>query len=91
MVSAQARLKQVRYAVPRGLSQRRACALMRTARSGLYFELRMPLKDAPVIEAMKDLSGQFPRFGERRINIFLARQGLDISQDTTIKFGPIQV
>ena len=57
MVSAQARLEQVRYAVPHGLSQRRACALMRTARSRLYYNLRMPLKDAPVIEAMKDLSG----------------------------------
>ena len=76
MVSAQARLEQARYAVQRGLSQRRACALMRTARSGLYYDLRMPVKDAPVIEAMKDLSGQFPRFGARRINIFLSRQGI---------------
>ena len=81
MVSAQARLEQVRYAVQRGLSQRRACALMRAARSGLHYELRMPVKDAPVIEAMKDLSGQFPRFGARRIHIFLARQGIEISKD----------
>jgi len=81
VVSAQARLEQVRYAVQRGLSQRRACALMRAARSGLHDELRMPVKDAPVIEAMKDLSGQFPRFGARRINIFLARQGIEISKD----------
>ena len=55
MVSAQARLEQVRCAVQRGLSQRRACALMGAARSGLHYELRMPAKDAPVIEAMKDL------------------------------------
>jgi putative transposase len=41
----------------------------------------MPVKDAPVIEAMKDLSGQFPRFGARRIHIFLARQGIEISKD----------
>jgi len=81
VVSAQARLEQVRYAVERGLSQRRACALMRAARSGLHYELRMPVKDAPVIEAMKDLSGQFPRFGARRIHIFLARQGIEISKD----------
>lgn len=72
-MSAQARLEQVRYAVQRGLSQRRACALMRAARSGLHYELRMPTKDAPVIEAMKDLSGQFPRFGARRIHVFLER------------------
>ena len=81
MVSAQARLEQVRCAVQRGLSQRRACALMGSARSGLYYELRMPLRDAPVIEAMKDLSAQFPRFGARRINIFLGRQGMDVSKD----------
>jgi len=65
-VSAQARLEQVRYAVQRGLSQQRAYALMRAARTGLHYELRRPVKDAPVIEAMKDLSGQFPRFGARR-------------------------
>jgi len=81
MVSAQARLEQVRYAVQRGLSQRRACALMRAARSGLHYELRMPVKDAPVIEAMKDLSGQFPRFGARRIHVFLERQGMEMGRD----------
>jgi putative transposase len=72
-VSAQARLEQVRSAVQRGLNQHRVCALMRTARSGLYYELRMLLKDAPAIEAMKDVSGQFARFGARRIHVFLER------------------
>ena len=80
-MSAQARLDQVRYAVQRGLSQRRACALMRAARSGLHYELRMLLKDAPVIEAMKDLSGQFPRFGARRIRVFLERQAMQMGRD----------
>jgi len=80
-VSAQARLELVRNAVQRGLSQRRACALMKAARCGLHYELRMPVKDASAIEAMKDLSVQFPRFGAGRINIFLARQGIEISKD----------
>jgi hypothetical protein len=40
---------------------------MRTACSGLYDELRMALKDAPVIQAMKDLSEQFlPHFFRQR-------------------------
>jgi len=65
----------------RGLSQRRACALMRMARSGLYFERKMLLKDAPVIAAMKDLSARFPRFGARRIHVFLDRQVLSMSKD----------
>lgn len=81
MVSAQAREEQVRYAMERGLSQRRACALMLMAHSGLYYERKMPLKDAPVIAAMKDLSAQFPRFGARRIHVFLDRQGLTMSKD----------
>lgn len=32
-------------------------------------------KDAPAIEAMKRLSGQYPRYGYRRIRIFLGREG----------------
>jgi len=63
MVGAQARLAQARYAISRGVSQRRACALMDVSRSGLYYTLKMPTKDAPVIEVMQRLSGQYPRFG----------------------------
>ena len=81
MVRARARLEQVRYAVERGLSQQQANALMRAARYGLHYDLRMPVKDAPVIEAMTDLSGQFPRFGARRIHVFLERQGMEMGQD----------
>ena len=54
---------------------------MRTARSGLYYERKMPLKDAPVVAVMKDLSAQFPRFGARRIHVFLDRQGLSMGKD----------
>ena len=80
MVGAQARLAQVRYAISRGVCQRRACALMDVCRSGLYYRLRMPIKDTPVIEAMQQLSGQYPRFGSRRIRVFLARQGIQVGQ-----------
>src|SRR4249920_2014160 len=45
------------------------------ARSGLSYELRLPAKDAPVIDAMRALSAQYPRYGYRRIRIFLQRQG----------------
>jgi len=80
VVSAQDRLRQARYGIERGLPQRRACALMRVSRSGLYYSRKMPIKDAPVIEAMKRLSVQYPRFGARRIQIFLAREGMNISR-----------
>lgn len=41
----------------------------------------MPGKDAPVINAMKELSGKYPRFGSRRIRIFLGRSGIEIGKE----------
>jgi putative transposase len=75
MVSAQARRRQVRYARERGLSTRRACALLSVARSALGYESRLAVKDAPVLAVMRELSAQYPRFGYRRIHVFLARRG----------------
>lgn len=81
MVGAQTRLTQARYAVKRGVSQRRACALMSVARSGLHYALRMPAKDAPVIHAMRALSGRYPRFGAQRIRVFLGREGMHMGKE----------
>ena len=39
----------------------------------------MTARDSIVIEKMKKLSAQYPRFGYRRINILLARDGLTMS------------
>jgi len=75
VVSPQARREQVGFACEHGLSERRACGLLGIARSTLSYELTLPAKDAPVIAAMKTLSAQYPRYGYRRIRIFLRRQG----------------
>jgi putative transposase len=75
MVSPQARREQVALAQELGLSQRSACGLLEVSRSSLCYELRLPAKDAPALAAMKDLSMQYPRYGYRRIRIFLQRQG----------------
>ncbi len=83
MVSPQARRDQVELACQRGLSQRRACGLLGLARSTLSYELRMPAKDAPVVVAMKALSAQYPRYGYRRIRVFLQRQGFALSWSRT--------
>ena len=48
--------------------------LLGIPRSTLGYELRMPAKDRPVIDAMKLLSSQYSR-GYRGIRIFLKRQG----------------
>ena len=82
MVSAPVRRRQVEYAKRRGLSERRACALLDTARSTLEYESKRELADAPVIDKMRELSAQYPRYGYRRIRIFLARAlGKPISVD----------
>lgn len=81
MVSVQARLEQASYAMQRGLSQRMTCTLLRISRSNLYYQHKMPIKDAPVIEAMKKLSGIYPRFGSRRIRIFLQREGIHVGKE----------
>ena len=74
-MSVPARRRQVAYGWERGLSARRACTLFSVARSALEYRSRKAAKDAPVIERMKELSAQYPRYGYRRIRIFLDRDG----------------
>lgn len=79
MVSVQVRKQQVEYAVERGVSQRRACTLIQVSRAMLGYEHRQPQKDALVASRMKELSEQYPRYGYRRIRIFLGRDGFPMS------------
>lgn len=81
MVGARVRRHQVAYALRRGLSSRRACALLSVARSSLGDQSRLARRDAPVVDAMRELAGQYPRYGYRKIRIFLARQGHPMSAD----------
>ena len=81
MVSAQVRRRQVGCAGERGVSQRRACALLSVARSALGYRSRLTAKDAQVVEAMREISAQYPRFGYRRVRILLGRKGLTMSPD----------
>jgi putative transposase len=79
MVSVPARRRQVAYGRERGLSARRACTLFSVARSALSYQGRKAAKDAPVVARMKQLSAQYPRYGYRRIRIFLGRDGYRMS------------
>jgi putative transposase len=81
MVSARARRQQVAYARQRGISLRRSCALLRVARSAVHYASRIASRDAPVVVAMRELASQYPRFGYRRIQVFLERRGLPMSAD----------
>jgi len=78
-VSSQGRIEQVRFAMSRGHSQRRSCELIGIRRSVLTYERQMPRKDAPVLQAMRRLAEQYPRYGYRRIRIFLRREGHEMS------------
>jgi putative transposase len=81
MVSAQARRQQVAFLRGRGLSQRRSCALLTVARSTVGYTPRLPAKDAAALLVMRELAGRYPRFGYRRIQVFLAREGHTMSPD----------
>ena len=81
MVSARVRREQVAYVQTRGVSCRRACALLSVARSGVGYQSRLATQDAPVLQAMRTLAGQYPRYGYRMVMPFLARQQHVMSAD----------
>jgi putative transposase len=80
VVSSQGRREQVVLACERGHSMRRACELLGVARSGVGYCSIRALRDAPALEAMKRLAAQYPRYGYRRIRIFLRREGHPMSR-----------
>jgi putative transposase len=75
MVSVPARRKQVAYAMRRGLSQRRSCTLLEWRGRRWATARSKAVKDGPVLSRMAALGAQYPRFGYRRIRIFLDREG----------------
>ena len=67
------------HAAAKGLSQRRACTLIGVGRSALRYRSLKAERDAPVLARMAELSAQYPRYGYRRIAIFLDRDGHKMS------------
>jgi putative transposase len=77
--------------VERGISARRACSLLDVSRSTLGYTAKMPEKDSPVIERMKHYAALYPRFGYRRIHVYLEREGIQLGWDrivTPCRTGP---
>jgi hypothetical protein len=70
------------------LDPRPACALLSVARSALHYESRLRQKDATALAAMSILSAQYPRYGYRRIHVFLERQGHRMSIDRAWRLWP---
>lgn len=79
MVSAQARRAQVNHLRSRGLSCRKACALVRVARSTLDYESKLQVRDAEPTKRMKAFSARNPRLGYRMAREHLRRRGLPMS------------
>jgi putative transposase len=79
MVSAQARRDQVRYAQSRGLSCRKACALIGVARSSLTYEHRRPRRDRRLLRQLRVIARANPRYGYRRARAVLLDKGTDIN------------
>jgi putative transposase len=90
VVSSQARREQVALACERGHSKRRACELLDIARSGLGYRSVRAERDAPTLEAMQRLAGQYPRYGYRRIRVFLRREGHGMSRHRAHRLWRLQ-
>ena len=80
MVSAQARREQVDYAVMRGVSVRRSCALLQVSRSALGYESRLVERDAVLGPALQRIAAQHPRYGHRFAWALLRRDGLRVNR-----------
>lgn len=81
MVSSQARRDQVALAMERGHSQRQACELIELPRSILKYRSLRTEHDAPALDAMRRIAATYPRYGYRRVRIFLRREGHAMSPE----------
>jgi putative transposase len=68
-----------------GLSARKACALLDISRSVLSYELRMPAKDAPYIEALRQFSVNNHRRGYRPARVRLLKEGFVLGKEKALR------
>jgi putative transposase len=61
-----------------GFSQRRACRLVNTMRSTVRYRSRRG-DDEPLRTRLRQLAGQRPRFGYRRLHVLLRREGIVVN------------
>lgn len=78
-MSVGAQREAVRFLVARGLSERRACALVGIHRSSLRYQAR-PDRGVEVATRIAELAREHPRYGYRRIWALLRREGRRVNQ-----------
>lgn len=72
MVNAHQKRWAVNLAEQKGFSQRRACEVLKVARSTVRYQLKQASKDAAWLARVKDAALDYPRFGYRRIAVMLS-------------------
>jgi hypothetical protein len=65
----------------RGHSQRQACELIELPRSMLKYRSLRAERDVPALDAMRRIAATYPRYGYRRVRIFLRREGHAMSPE----------
>jgi putative transposase len=65
----------------RGHSQRQACELIELPRSMLKYRSVRAERDIPALDAMRRIAATYPRYGYRRVRIFLRREGHAMSPE----------
>ena len=85
------RREQARYAISRVLSRRRGCALIQVSRANPGYVSRMSGKNAPVVQTMPRPSGDYPRFGSRRIHIMLGRECIVVGKALEPVVGAVRL
>jgi putative transposase len=68
-----------------GLSARKACALVSISRSVLRYALRMPGKDAPFLEAMRQFAAGNCRRGYRPARVRLMMEGFRLGKEKALR------
>lgn len=91
MVSARGRRGQVTFALSKGLSLRRACALLQVARSSVHYRSRMQARDEELRQQLQVIAKQHPRYGYRRAWALLRRTQVITSKRVQRVWGTLQL
>ena len=75
MKSAPQKREGVGFMTERGISQRRACQLLSLCRSRARYRSRGGPEDRELVERLRRIKDQWPRFGYRRAWAILRRAG----------------
>ena len=62
-----------------GVTQRRACRVVGVGRSTVRYRRRSRGEDSPLRTRLRDLAAQRPRFGYRRLQVLLRREGIVVN------------